>query len=62
MVFCREVSFLWWLELLFADFDIDLGADFRACRRDIRHAHTPVQARRKGAACYFADAFPVLED
>src|SRR5947207_1194950 len=43
-------------------FAIDLGADFRATRRDIRHPYAPVQARRKRSACDFADAFCVLED
>src|SRR5207253_11041837 len=62
MFFVERLLFYDSWKLLSADFDIDSGADFRARRRDIRHAHAPVQARRKGAACYFADALVVLED
>src|SRR5436189_5882626 len=62
MFFVERLLFYDSWKLLSSYFDIDSGADFRASRRDIRHAHAPVQARRKGAACYFADALVVLED
>src|SRR5438067_11959645 len=62
MFFVERLLFYDSWKLLSADFDIDSGADFRARRRDIRHAHAPVQARRKAAACYFANALALLED